>query len=60
MLLTTGAQAGVSVSWMDYSGYPVYPQGEGDFEHGVSIVDLLAWTGPEAPAHMKTFAEIGR
>jgi hypothetical protein len=45
---------GVSVSWIDYSGYAEYPQGDGPFEHGVSIVDLLFWTGPEAGSYMKT------
>ncbi len=46
-------QAGVRVSWMDYSGYPPYPQGDGPFEHGVSIVDLLFNTGPDARDYMK-------
>jgi hypothetical protein len=45
--------AGVQVSWIDYTGYPEYPQGEGPFEHAVSIVDLLFHTGPDAPAYMK-------
>lgn len=48
-------RAGVSVVWADYSGYPVYPQGDGPFEHGVSIVDLLFNTGHDAPAYMKSF-----
>ena len=39
-------QAGVSVSWMDYSGYPEYPQPFPPFEHGVSVLDLLFCTGP--------------
>jgi hypothetical protein len=47
--------AGVTVTWMDYSGYPEYPQGDGPFEHGVSIVDLLFHVGAAAPAYMKTF-----
>jgi hypothetical protein len=46
---------GVRVSWMDYSGYREYPQGDGPFEHGVSVIDLLFWTGPGATAHMNTF-----
>jgi WbqC-like protein family len=49
------ARAGVQVSWADYSGYPEYPQGEGPFDHHVSIVDLLFNTGREAPAYMKSF-----
>jgi WbqC-like protein family len=49
------AQAGVRVRWADYSGYPEYPQLGGEFEHGVSIVDLLFNTGAAAPDHMKSF-----
>jgi hypothetical protein len=45
--------AGVEVEWMDYSGYPVYPQLHGEFDHGVSIVDLLMNTGREATGLMK-------
>ena len=48
-------RAGVEVSWMDYSGYREYPQGEGPFEHGVSIVDLLCHTGRDATEYMNTF-----
>jgi hypothetical protein len=46
-------RAGVSVTWMDYSGYPEYSQGEGPFEHGVSIVDLMFHTGPGARDYLK-------
>jgi hypothetical protein len=49
------AAAGVRVLWADYSGYPEYPQLGGEFEHGVSIVDLLFNTGPAAREHMKSF-----
>jgi hypothetical protein len=49
---------GVSVSWIDYSGYREYPQGEGPFEHGVSIIDLLFWTGDGATTHMNTFGRV--
>lgn len=38
---------GIEVRWMDYSGYPEYGQLHGDFEHGVSILDLLLSEGPE-------------
>ena len=41
-------RSGVEVAWMDYSGYPEYPQLHGDFVHEVSLVDLLFCTGPEA------------
>jgi hypothetical protein len=47
--------AGVRVIWADYSGYPAYPQLGGEFEHGVSIVDLLFNTGSAARDHMKSF-----
>jgi len=40
--------AGVSVRWMDYAGYPEYPQLHGPFEHAVSVIDLLVMTGPRA------------
>lgn len=43
---------GIAVEWMDYSGYPPYPQA-GPFDHGVSIIDLLLNTGREARRHMK-------
>lgn len=47
---------GIEVEWMDYSGYPQYPQLHGhDFEHGVSAIDLLFNVGPDAPKYMKTF-----
>lgn len=49
-------EAGIALSYFDYEGYPEYPQRFGSFEHGVSILDLLFNTGPEAPRYMKTFA----
>lgn len=44
---------GVAVEWFDYEGYPTYPQLWGGFEHAVSVVDLLANTGPKASQYMK-------
>jgi hypothetical protein len=41
--------AGIATEWMSYQGYPEYPQLHGGFEHGVSALDLLFNTGPEAP-----------
>lgn len=32
---------GIAAEWMDYGGYPPYPQLHGDFVHGVSVLDLL-------------------
>ncbi|MCD7946251.1 MAG: WbqC family protein [Clostridiales bacterium] len=47
--------AGVTLDYMDYSGYPEYPQLHGDFVHTVSILDLLFQEGPDAPKYMKSF-----
>lgn len=44
--------AGVRLSWMDYSGYPVYPQLHGEFVHEVSILDLLFSVGSDAPCYL--------
>lgn len=44
--------AGVTVNWMDYSGYPEYPQLHGaPFIHEVSVLDLLLCVGPEQARH---------
>lgn len=45
--------AGLTYEWMDYSGYPEYPQFGESFDHGVSILDLLFHTGPNAGKYMK-------
>lgn len=47
------AAAGISVHYADYGGYPEYPQLYPPFEHGVSAIDLVVNTGPEASAYMK-------
>lgn len=47
-------QAGVALRYMDYSGYPEYPQLYPPFEHRVSIVDLIFNEGPEAMKFMKS------
>lgn len=44
---------GVAVEWMDYSDYPEYPQLHGDFEHGVSVLDLMLQVGSDTPRFMK-------
>ncbi|WP_043358783.1 WbqC family protein [Belnapia sp. F-4-1] len=46
------ARRGIEVAWMDYSGYPEYPQLWGDFEPAVSIVDLMLNTGAEASQYL--------
>lgn len=45
--------AGIAVEWMNYDGYPPYPQLHGPFEEKVSVLDLLFNLGPEARRHMK-------
>jgi WbqC-like protein family len=51
-------RAGISVAWMDYSGYPPYPQLHGPFVHEVSVVDLILNTGPHAPRFMRPGARL--
>lgn len=43
------AERGVELVWKDYAGYPEYPQRHPPFAHGVTILDLLFETGPDAP-----------
>src|SRR5260221_1835647 len=44
--------AGVTLTFMDYAGYPEYPQLHPPFDHYVSILDLLFNTGPETASYM--------
>lgn len=46
-------RAGIALEYMDYSGYPEYPQLYGSFEHGVSVLDLIFNAGPRAAEYMK-------
>lgn len=46
---------GITLSYMDYSGYPEYNQLYGQFEHSVSIIDLIFNEGADAPRYMKSF-----
>ena len=46
-------EAGIKLSWMDYSNYHEYPQLYPPFEHGVTILDLIFNTGEEAKKYMK-------
>jgi WbqC-like protein family len=48
--------AGIRVSWFDYSGYPEYEQLYPPFEHAVTVLDLILCTGPDARSYMKTAA----
>ncbi len=47
---------GIDVAWVDYEGYPEYPQLHGPFEHAVSVIDLILNAGRSAPRYMRSFA----
>ncbi len=46
---------GVQLSYFDYSGYKEYPQLHGQFEHSVSIIDMIFNLGKETNNYMKSF-----
>jgi hypothetical protein len=46
-------ERGLAVEWFDYDGYPPYPQLWGDFEHRVSVIDLLFNCGQQAPQYLR-------
>lgn len=46
------AEAGVTLTYKDYTGYPEYPQPHPPFEHAVSALDLLFSVGPDAPHYI--------
>jgi hypothetical protein len=46
-------EAGIKLTFYDYSNYPEYPQLWGSFEHGVTALDLLFNCGDTAPDFMK-------
>jgi hypothetical protein len=48
-------EAGIKLRFVDYDGYPEYPQLFPPFEHQLSILDLLFNTGPDALQFMKAF-----
>lgn len=52
------ADAGITLDYFDYAGYPEYPQLFPPFEHGVSVIDLLLSVGPDAPQYMKSFHQM--
>ena len=49
-------EADIELEYMDYSGYPEYPQLHPPFEHEVTVLDLLFNAGADAPSFMKSFA----
>lgn len=44
--------AGIELSFKNYSGYPEYDQQHPPFEHKVSIIDVLFNCGPKAPEYI--------
>lgn len=52
-------KSGINLEWMEYSGYPEYPQLHGAFVHHVSILDLLFNTGTAARKYMKLSQHVG-
>lgn len=51
------SDAGITLTYVDYSGYPEYHQLHPPFEHGVSILDLIFNEGPDARRYLKSFAQ---
>lgn len=43
----------IQVEWFDYTGYPEYSQLYGQFQHSVSILDLIFNVGPDAKHFLK-------
>ncbi|HWT97953.1 MAG TPA: WbqC family protein [Terriglobales bacterium] len=52
--------AGIDLIYMDYSGYPEYPQVHPPFDHAVSVIDLLFSVGEKATTLMKSFGAADR
>lgn len=46
-------EAGIKLSWMDYTGYREYPQLFPPFEHGVTVLDLIFNCGSDANKYIK-------
>ncbi|OCH04127.1 WbqC family protein [Aliivibrio fischeri] len=46
-------EKGIHIEWMDYSKYREYPQLHGEFEHAVSILDLIFNTGDNAKRYIE-------
>ena len=46
---------GITVDYMDYSGYAEYKQLYPPFEPRVSVIDLIVNEGPDATRYMKSF-----
>jgi len=50
--------AGITVEFIDYSGYQPYPQLHGEFNPAVSILDLLFSVGPQARSYLSAPAPV--
>jgi hypothetical protein len=50
-------EAGIALHFANYTGYPIYPQGQQHFEHGVSIIDVLMQCGLDARRHLKALGD---
>jgi len=49
---------GTKVTWFDYVGYPEYPQlWGGDFQHSVTILDLLFNCGKDSPRFFRKVSQ---
>ena len=46
-------KADIQVEWFEYANYPEYKQFHGEFNHHVSILDLLFHCGPNSAQYMK-------
>lgn len=53
------ARGGVEVEFMDYGGYPAYPQLYPPYEPAVSVLDLLFCMGKEASGLMRWTSGVG-
>lgn len=45
-------QKNIAVDWFNYPSYPEYPQLWGEFEHSVSVLDLLFNVGPNSARYI--------
>ncbi len=53
------ADAGVDVKFLDFGGYPRYPQLFGEFVHEVSVLDLLFNVGADSANYLQSFSREG-
>ena len=51
-------ESGIKLSYIDYDGYPEYPQFSPPFSHQVFIFDLLFHVGPDAPRYIWGWREL--